>query len=281
MKKNKKDSNFITFIKGFIIGLGIIFPISASGLAIAMGMYEKLLKIINNLKKELKKEWKFLLSFGLGVVLSAITSCLLIKVTYEKFPIATLLFFEGLVIGGIPVIFKKTNAEFKLKNIIWTVIGIILLISITLFDTGSNVVLSTSAIDLLKVFGAGALAAGTMIIPGVSGSMILLIIGYYNPMLDIISNIVHFNDLGTNLLIAGVFGIGMIIGIFIVSKIMDYFLRKHERKTYFAIVGFIIASICVIAIKVINSPFNVYEYLVGAILLLIGFLISFKFLKED
>ena len=281
MKKNKKDSNLITFIKGFIIGLGIIFPISASGLAISMGMYEKLLKIINNLKKSIKKEWRFLVAFILGVVLSAITSCLLIKVTYEKFPIATLLFFEGLVIGGVPVIFKKTKADFKFKNIIWTIIGIAALIGIAMFDNGASVTITASKMDLLKIFGVGALAAGTMIIPGVSGSMILLIIGYYNPMLDIISNIVHFENLGTNILIAGVFGIGMILGIFIVSKIMDYFLTKHERKSYFAIVGFIIASIVVIFIKVIESPFNIYEYIIGAILLAIGFLISFKFLKEE
>lgn len=280
MKKNK-DNMLMIFIKGFIIGLGIIFPISASGLAVSMGMYERLLKIVNNLKTSLKKEWKFILSFGFGVVVSAIVSCLLIKVTYNKYPIATLLFFAGLVIGGFPIIFNKTNGEFKFKNIIWTIIGIAALMGLSMFSDSTDVILSTKAIDLLKVFGAGALAAGTMIIPGVSGSLILVFIGYYEPMLSTISSIVHFESLSTNLIIAGVFFIGMLLGIFIVSKIMDYFLTKHERKSYFTIVGFIAASIIVLFIRILNCPFNIYEYIVGGILLLIGFLISFIFLKEE
>ena len=277
----KKDNYLILFIKGFIIGLGIIFPISASYLAVGLGVYKRLLDDINNLFKCFKKEYKFLLSVGFGIVLSALVSCLLINYTLKLYPIATLLFFISLILGGMPLLFKKANKEKKPVNFIWTILGIILLVGISLLGSGKNVIITTDALGLLKVFGAGALAAGTMIIPGVSGSAILVIIGFYEPMLEIISNVVHFQNLNINILIILIFGIGMILGIFIVSKIMGYLLEKHEIKTYYAIIGFVGASIINIIITLFNYAFNIWEFIIGLILFGVGLWISHKYLKEE
>ena len=277
----KKESSLLTFIKGFIIGLGIIFPISASSLAISMGMYEKLLKIVSNIKKSIKKEFKFILFFALGVVVSAIVSCVLINYTYEKFPIATLLFFIGLIIGGIPLIFKKTNKEYKISNFLMTIIGIVLLISLSFLSGNTHEAISISFTSLLILFFVGLISAGAMIIPGVSGSIVLVILGYYDTMLQVITDIVSFNDLLSNIIIALVFGIGMITGVLIVSKLMNYFLEKYETKTYFAIVGFVIASIINVSILLFSFNFNIIEFIVGIMLFIIGFLISFKYMKEE
>lgn len=279
--KVKNDNNLVTFIKGFITGLGIIFPISASYLAVGLGIYKRLLDDINNLRKCLKKEWKFLLFIGLGIVLSAIVSCLLVNYTLKLYPIATLLFFIGLIAGGMPILFKKTNKEYKISNFMWTAIGIIVLVGISFLGRGGNVTITTDAMGYLKIFGAGALAAGTMIIPGVSGSAILVIIGFYEPMLDIIHDLVHFTNLGANIPIVLVFGIGMIVGVFIVSKIMGYLLDKFETKTYFAIVGFVGASIINLIINMFSYKFNVVEFIIGIVLFIIGYIVAFKFLKED
>ena len=277
----KNDNWLVTFIKGFIIGLGIIFPISASGLAISLGVYEKLLTSINTLRKDFKKNIPFLIPIGLGIIISAAVSCILINYTYKKFPIATLLFFEGLIIGGFPLIIKKTEKKYSPINFIWLIIGIALLVGVSLIGAGETVTLTYNSTGYLKGTLAGLIAGGTMIIPGVSGSLILVILGYYEPLLGVINNVIKFNNFGINFLMAFCFGIGMLVGLFIISKVMDYFLTKHRIKTYFAVVGFVLASIINVGILIFKNPFNLIEVIVGITLLIIGFLLSFKFLKEE
>ena len=223
----KKENNFMTFIKGFIIGLGIIFPVSASVLAIVMGLYEKILGVVNNFKNSLKKDLKFIVFLSLGVVVSCIVSCLLLKYTLDSFPVATLLFFIGLIIGGLPVVFKKTNKEYKASNILLTLLGASLLVLISFISGSGNAVINADFAGLLRLFIVGFIGAGSMMVPGVSGSVMLIILGYYEPLLDVISGICHFTNLGTNILIAGVFCLGMLIGVIFISKIMVYFLKHY------------------------------------------------------
>lgn len=277
----KKDGFLITFIKGFVIGLGIIFPISASVLAIVMGMYKRILNVINNFFKSVKKEFSFILALALGVVVSCIVSCLLLDFTLEKYPIATLLFFIGLIIGGIPMLFEKTEKDFKFNNIIFTILGIVILIGISLFSGMTDAVITTSVKGLITLFIVGLVGAGSMIIPGVSGSVMLVILGYYEPLLKVISDLVKFQNLGTNILIVAIFGIGMLVGVVIFSKLMAYFLDHFEKKTYFAIIGFVSASVVNVIISLFGYTFNLLEFIIGIVLFIVGFLISFKYLKEE
>lgn len=281
MTKTKKDNLFITFLQGFVIGFGIIFPISSSVLAMTMGIYERLLKIINNLFTSFKNEKGFLISFILGVVASAIVCCLILNITLNKFPVATLLFFVGLIIGGIQMIVKKTEKKITFPNILCSIIGAAILLSLSFIGSGNDAVITTNLIGYLKVFGVGIVAAGSMIIPGVSGSAILIILGYYAPLLAIISDTMHFNNLGTNILIILVFGIGMLIGIFGMSKLMEYLLDKHKIKTYFAIVGFVFASIVNIIILIFGYKFKLIEFIFGMILFAVGYILSAKYLKGE
>ena len=280
-KTKKEDSALITFLKGFVIGFGIIFPISSSVLAMTMGIYERIIKIINNFFSSFKENKKFIIFFALGVVASAICCCLLLNITLNKFPVATLLFFVGLILGGVKMIVQKTEKKYSVANILCTVIGALILIGISLLGSKEGVSISTDLAGYLKLFGVGIVAAGTMIIPGVSGSAILVILGYYTPLLNIISETVHFNNLNPNIFIIIVFGIGMLIGIIAVSKLMEYLLEKHKIKTYFAIVGFVFASIVNIIILIFGYKIKVAEFIVGMVLLLIGYVLSAKYLKED
>ena len=277
----KKDNLLVTFIKGFIIGLGIIFPISASVLAIVMGIYKKILNVINNFFKCYKKEWKFIACLGLGVVVSCIVSCLLLNFTLKKFPIATLLFFIGLIIGGVPMLFTKTKKDYRFSNIIFTLLGIAILIGISVASGGSDAVITINGVGVFALFAVGVVGAGSMIVPGVSGSVMLVILGYYEPLLEVISSLVTFQNLGVNILIAGVFGIGMLIGVVLFSKIMEYFLDHFEKKTYFAIIGFVCASVINVIISLFGYSFNIVEFIIGLILFGVGFVISFKYLKEE
>ena len=246
-----------------------------------MGIYERIIKIINNFFSSFKENKKFIIFFALGVVASAICCCLLLNITLNKFPVATLLFFVGLILGGVKMIVQKTEKKYSVANILCTVIGTLILIGISLLGSKEGVSISTDLAGYLKLFGVGIIAAGTMIIPGVSGSAILVILGYYTPLLNIISETVHFNNLNPNIFIIIVFGIGMLIGIIAVSKLMEYLLEKHKIKTYFAIVGFVFASIVNIIILIFGYKIKVAEFIVGMVLLLIGYVLSAKYLKED
>jgi putative membrane protein len=277
----KKENNLITIIKGYIVGLGVVFPVSSSVLAIAMGIYEKILYVINNLVKCFKKEWKFILCLGIGIVLAAITSSLFLDYTLDKFPIATMLFFIGLVVGGVPLLFKKTKKEYSVSNILWLIIGAALLIGISFITGGEDKVISTSLLGLLAIFGVGIVGGISMIVPGISGAVMLVILGYYEPLLEIITNTVHMQNIGPNILVIMAFGFGMLVGIVLTSKIMAYFLEKHEVKSYFTIIGFVIASIINIVIGLFGNPFNIIEFIIGLGLFAAGFLISFKYLKEE
>lgn len=281
-KKKKEKTSFIKdFFKSFVIGIGILFPIAASYLAVVLGMYERILDVINNFGKSLKTNFKFVLALVLGIGASVLTSALLIKFTYEKFPIATLLFFLGLIVGGLPLIYKKTENEFNAKRILAFSICLLIFGSLA-FLSGNDAVISLKGAGFLKLIGVGALAAGTMIIPGVSGSAVLISIGYYKPMLDIIHETLKFSStFGTNVLTIGLFGIGMIIGLLVVGKIMDILLKKHTKTTYFGIVGIIVGSIVNVIVKITGYKFILWEFIIGLVLFAIGFIISFKFIKED
>ena len=155
MTKTKKDNLFITFLQGFVIGFGIIFPISSSVLAMTMGIYERLLKVINNLFTSFKEEKGFLISFILGVVASAIVCCLILNITLNKFPVATLLFFVGLIVGGIQMIVKKTEKKITLPNVLCSIIGAAILLSLSFLGSGKDAIITTNLIGYLKVFGVG------------------------------------------------------------------------------------------------------------------------------
>lgn len=280
-KSSKKENPLLIFMQGFIIGFGIIFPISSSVLAMTMGIYERLLDVINNFFSKFKQNKIFIISFVLGVIVSAITCCLLLNITLNKYPVATLLFFVGLILGGIKMIVKKCDNKFSVSNIICLIVGGTLLLSLSFLRGNADAVINANLSGYIKLFVVGIIAAGSMIVPGVSGSAILVILGYYSPLLKIISDTAHFNNLNPNIFIIMVFGIGMILGIIGMSKLMNYLLKKHTIKTYFAIVGFVFASIINIIVLITGYEIKSLELIIGLILLILGYFLSAKFLKEE
>ena len=119
-----------------------------------------------------------------------------------------------------------------------------------------------------------------MVIPGVSGSLVLMLLGYYLPIIGVIKDLTKFSNLVSNLLITGVFGIGVLVGIVLIAKLIEFLLSKYEKKTYFGVLGFIIASVAAIPISVNNElgniVFSVPQVLIGIIFLALGVIIGYK-----
>ncbi len=273
------------FFKGMIIGMAMIIPgVSGGTMAISMGLYEQIINTISHFFKNFKENIKFIVNLGLGVLVSLIICSLLLNYTFEKFPIPTTLFFIGLIVGSVPLLFKKVKVKKTISfcNILLILLGTAILIGISFLQSGNEVVLGGfSLIQSLKLIGVGIISAATLIIPGISGSFMLMVMGYYQPLLNIITETIKMTNLSTNLAILIPFGIGIVIGVIAITKIIEYLLKKYEIKTYYVIIGFLIASIIDVFLRIFDYSSNVLQIIIGILFFIIGSILSLIVFKKD
>lgn len=266
-------------IKGFLIGVANIIPgVSGGTLAITLGIYEKLIGAISHFFKNLKENIKFIIPIGIGAVLSILLLSRVISFCLDKYTLATILFFIGLILGGIPLLNKKIKGHYKnVSNIIIFLLSFGFVIALSVLK-GENVVsfANMNIINYIMLFLVGVVAAATMIIPGVSGSFVLMLLGYYKPIVDTIGALTKFNNIWQNIMILVPFGIGVLVGIVAISKLLEFLFKKYEVKTYFGVMGFIMASIITIFTGAEGLVFSVPQLLIGLMLLVIGFTAAYK-----
>lgn len=264
-------------IKNLLIGIALgtanIIPgVSGGTIAMTMGIYERLIGIASNIFKDFKKNVMFLLPIAVGMILAILLLSKVINYALENYEFQTVLFFVGLILGGIPFLFKKvTKKSINVKNVMISVICFALVFSLGFLNEG-NKVISLEVVDfplLIKLFIVGVIAAATMVIPGISGSFILMLLGYYKPIVETISNLTNFDLFFHNILILGVFGVGVIVGIVLISKIIEFLLKKAPTETYFGIYGIIISSIVVIVIGISSVP-SAGGIIIGLVLMCAG-----------
>ncbi len=273
-------------LKGMVIGIANVIPgVSGGTMMVAMGIYDKLIHCITHLFSELKKNVLFLAPIAVGMVLAIIGSSFTIEKMFEVFPFQTSLLFVGLVVGGLPAMWKNVKGKkVKVGHIITCVLFLALVVGMALLGEteGNATELTFSLVNAVKLFFVGVIAAATMVIPGVSGSMVLLLIGYYNPILSAINafirSAVSFDMPG---IFAGVgvlapFGIGMVIGIFAIAKLIEIIFEKFPLYAYWGIIGLIVASPFAIIAMGSFGAITVISIVTGVVALAIGFVIAMK-----
>lgn len=282
--------NIILTIKGFIMGIANIIPgVSGGTLALTLGIYEDFIGAISHFFSNLKKNIKFLIPVGLGMILAILSMSNVISMCFDNYPIPTTLFFMGLVIGGIPLLFSKVKEGTEKKKVSSYIIAFLTFSLVIILAFGDKIFgAGLGEVDLynLDMFGyiilfiVGVIAAATMVIPGVSGSLVLMLLGYYLPVINVLKSLTKFKNLEQNILIAFIFGIGILVGIVLIAKLIEYLLAKYEKKTYFGVLGFIIASVFAIPISVFNEVgninFDIIQVLIGIVLLGLGGFIGYK-----
>ena len=253
-------------LKGIIIGIANIIPgVSGGTLAVILGVYDKLTEAIGNfLVVPMKKKMeylKFLAQIGIGVVAGVILFAKLIEFAVTNYPKITAGVFTLLIIPSIPYIVKGENKKDK-KNMIFLCLGGLLALGFIYADLvygdksgGTQVATVLTGGYLLKLLICGSVAAGAMIIPGISGSMLLLMLGEYYNVLGFINRfftgIIHigtyssFGAIIDNLAIIqlAAFGIGILVGLVGIAKIINILLAKYRSSTLFFITGIIVVSI--------------------------------------
>lgn len=277
----------ILFIKGVVLGVAFVIPgVSGGTLAVLMGIYEELIEAASNFYKSIadfKKYIMYLLPIGLGVVFSVAVFAKLIKFGLDKAPIITILIFLGMIIGGIPALVRNVKGtKTNLKDMTLMLVGLIIVISMLIFHkSNSNVVLTNMSITgYITLFLVGAIAAVTMVVPGISGSFTLMLIGYYEPILNLVNDITSFKNLGPNLILIFIFMLGVFIGIIFISKIIEWCLKHYKRETYYAIIGFVLSSIISVIYEVSKFPFNLTHLIIGIVLLVINTVLVYKVFDE-
>lgn len=279
----------ILIIKGFIMGIANIIPgVSGGTLALTLGIYEDFIQALSHFFKKLKENIKFLVPILIGIGLAILSMSRVIDYSYDHFPIPTTMFFMGLVIGGVPLLLRKVKGTKEAKqpsSYIIAAITFTLVLVLALSEQLFNVSFKANLVNMnmtgyVLLFLVGVVAAATMVIPGVSGSLVLMLLGYYYPVLKVIKNLTKFKDLGSNFIIAAVFGLGVVVGIVAISKLIEFLLKKFETKTYFGVLGFIISSIIAIPIATMNNvsdlKFSILQGIVGIIVLAVGMTIGNK-----
>lgn len=265
-------------IKGFFMGIANIIPgVSGGTLAITMGIYEDIINAISHFVTKIKDNIKFLLPILIGASISIVIGSKVIGYSLENHPLPTIMFFTGLILGGMPMLYKKVKNDIKVSNLIIFALTFMFVIGIAFLKTGGEVSFaSMNVIDYIKLFLVGMVASATMIIPGISGSFMLMVMGYYEPIINTINSLTSFNNIVKDMSILVPFGIGVLVGIIIIAKIIEFLFKKFEVPTYFGIIGFVLASIIGIFTSAEGLTFSIVPFILGVILFVAGLLIAYK-----
>lgn len=273
-------------LQGIVIGIANIIPgVSGGTMMVAMGIYDKLIHSITHLKKEFKESMRFLLPVFLGVGIAIVVVARILEACFAAFPIQTNLLFCGLIVGSLPFIFKHVKGKSISGGMILSFLiffGIVIGMALMGESEGAAADVSFGLVNVIKLFGVGVIAAATMVVPGVSGSMMLMILGYYNTILesinDTVSALTEMNVpvIVDNILILAPFGVGVVVGIFLIAKVIEFIFQRAETHAYWAIIGLILASPFAILWKTDWSSFSILALLTGAVTFAAGWWIASK-----
>lgn len=243
----------IDAIRGFCMALADSVPgVSGGTIAFILGFYDKFINsidaIVSGSKEEKISAIKFLAKLGVGWAIGMVLAMLFLASIFESQIYAVSSVFLGFIVFAIPIIIKeeKESIKGKYKNIIFALIGIAIVVAITFLNpvsgTGTNIEVSNLSIGLcVYVFIAAMIAISAMVLPGISGSTLLLIFGLYIPIVNAIKEFLHLNFAYLPVLI--IFGLGVITGALLVIKLIKMALKKFRPQTIYLIIGLMIGSL--------------------------------------
>ncbi|MBQ2744052.1 MAG: DUF368 domain-containing protein [Lachnospiraceae bacterium] len=259
-----KNDNIKALYKGAIIGGTMLVPgVSGGSMAMILGIYNKLISSVSSFFKDVKKNLIFLLLFvvGAGIGMLIFAKPLLNLIENQTLPM--MYFFIGAVAGGVPMICRSAKVkEMSWKDIVYIVIGLatVLLFAFIPEDIFSGSSTSEKTNLVIQVL-AGIIAAIALVLPGISVSYMLLLMGLYDKTVKAISEL----DIAYLLPMA----IGLLIGIMLITKLLENAMERHPRPTYLTILGFVIGSI----VQVFPGLPQDYQWVICGVLAIAGYFI--------
>ena len=262
---------FLDVLRGAVIGLANVIPgVSGGTMMVSMGIYDKLIYSINNLFKKFKECFKILLPYLVGMLLAIVIGAFTLKKAFGSWPLPTNALFIGLILGSLPIILKAIKGEkIGWQGILAFVLLFSLVVGLKLVEADNRATVNLNVGTVLLMVLLGAICSSAMVIPGVSGSMILKTLGFYEPVVTeaIPATIkgITGGDWSTVLHNLGIllpFLIGIVVGIFGIAKLISVLMEKWKGRTYCGILGMVVASPVVILMDK-NNWFKTVEAATG------------------
>ena len=258
-------NGFLNIIKGIFIGAGAIVPGVSSGvLCVIFGIYEKLLDAVLNFFKDIKQNIKFLFPIALGVGIGVLLFSNMLNYFLYEFPIQTKSIFIGLIIGTIPSLIKEVNEKekFKPQNVIFLLIALAIGIITVVLENRMHSITNLDNISIMYLVMCGAIMSVGIVVPGVSSTIILMLLGVYSVYLQSVANLY--------LPVLIPLGIGLILGSIIVMKLTKKMLEKYYAQTFYSIIGFTIGSIFVL----LPQGMSLLEIILCVLCIILGVYVS-------
>ncbi len=272
-KEFYKKIDLKPFFGGIAMGIANIIPgVSGGTMLVIFDLFEKLANSISDIFKKgsttRKQSFIFLLKVGIGAVIGIVAFAKILGFTLSHIEAETIFWFMGLILFSVPIIIRNELKGEKF-NIIFFLIGALIIGALEYFNLHgglANTGDDGSLISYLILAGLGAIGGISMIFPGISGSMVMLVLGKYEMIRSYIDQVTSL-DIGIYIKLI-VFGIGAVLGVIISSKILSKVIDKHRGKTVSLILGFIIASALIL-------PLNLETKLVLSTEKICGLIVSF------
>ena len=291
-------NHLLNFLKGICIGIANVIPgFSGGTMAVLLKIYDLFVyafaNIFNDFKNVVKKCWSLFIGILAGVLLALVTIVKLLEVI----PFITIMFFVGLILGSIPFIYKNAKqGKLKIADIVGMVLAIAIMVVLPFIQTNNAETMDTNFWIYIIMFLMGAICSSAMVIPGVSGSLVLMAFGYYaffmNTMKEFLVNIFNFsiNGYWSNFFILVSFVLGCVLGLVFISKLIIKLTNKYPKTVYFTILGLLLASPFsiiystldeyIISFNVPTIIFSIISFALGVLLVLLGEHFSKKINKE-
>ena len=267
--------NIKEFLKGIVIGIAKIIPgLSGAVLMISFNLYDRAIEAITNFFSNPKKNFVFLLNLSLGIIIGIVFFSKVISYFVTNYYTYTTSLFIGLILGGFPVIIKKIDKD--KKNYLIIFISFLSMSILSLSGINNTYVLKNNCFDMIIFFISGVLEAVGTVLPGISSTALLMLMGVYNIYISTIGNLFDISLIKDTLLFLIPFSMGLLIGIIVITILVNYLFKHHYQLTFSFILGISFSSVVLLLIKVLMQVSGIFGIIVNIFILLLGYFVMSK-----
>lgn len=267
--------NMKEILKGIIIGIAKIIPgLSGAVLMISFNLYDKAIYAITNFFDNPKKNFQFLFNLSFGIIIGIVFFSNILNYFITNYYAYTTSLFIGLILGGIPIIFENVNKS-RLDYVI-IIVSFIVMVLLSISNISNNYFLKNNYIDIIVFFVSGLLEALGTILPGISSTALLMLMGVYNIYINTLSNLFDMTNIINNLRIIFPFSVGLLSGIIFISLLVNYLFKYYRSFTFSLILGVSLSSLTLLFIKILSSVYNLQVFIVSILFIVLGYLITSK-----
>ena len=263
------------FIKGVLVGIAKIIPgFSGAILMISFNLYDRAIDAITHFFSDVKGNFFFLLELGIGVLVGIVLFSRVIAYFLLLNYLYTNIFFVGLIFGGIPVILKKISCSYD--NFFCFFISFLFVFVLSIFHLDYVYRVQYGLFDIFFFFIAGFFEAIGTVLPGISSTALLMLLGIYPFYIQVIGNIFSLSMFWNHMFFLVPFSFGMILGIISISLLVNYLFCNYKERTFASILGFSFGSVLLLIIKLIPYVSGLFSIIISFIFFLIGFFVTYK-----